>query len=438
MTLITASLLCGASVPALSQQAQTESCARLQVLAEQNRERFQPAWTEAALVVIRQADAANCQRYVLEAERGIRQLDARAAQQGNQLQGGQAQQAEGSNIVVTQPQPQVTVQQDAPQVSVTQPQPQVTVNQRQPQIIVRQAQPTVRVQMPQPVITIDQPQPEIIVRMPEPEVAVTTPEPVVNVTQAEPQVQVTQAEPQVQVQMEQPDIAVQGSQQAQVTLERDQPVVQVERQGEAEVNVNRAQPQVSYEAAEPKVEVQQMGEPRIEFSQSGEPRIRMEQMGQEGQQQAGAQQGMANQQQAANSAAEGEPTGSIAPRRLSDQDRQRIGIADANEQPGPANAVQVSEIINNTVVNRQGENLGTVQSVVKRGNRDYVVISHGGFLGFGESTVAIPVQRITVAQQGRIVVRGLSEEELDELVSFDMSSAQALGASDTINITRTQ
>lgn len=426
MTFLTASLLCGASVPAIAQQAQTESCARLQVLAEQNRERFQPAWTEAALVVIRQADAANCQRYVLEAERGIRQLDARAAQQGNQVQGGQAQQAEGSNIVVTQPQPQVTVQQDAPQVSVTQPQPQVTVNQRQPQIIVRQAQPTIRVQMPQPIITIDQPQPEIIVRMPEPEVAVTTPEPVVNVTQAEPQVQVTQAKPQVQVQMEQPDVAVQGNQTAQVTLERDPPVVQVERQGEAEVNVTQGQPQVSFEPAEPKVEFQQQGEPRIEFSQSGEPRIRMEQMGQDG------------QQLAANAAGDGEPTGSIAPRRLSDQDRQRIGTLDANERVGQENPVRVSEIIGNTVVNRQGENLGTVEALVRRGNRDFVVISHGGFLGFGDSTVAIPVQRISVAQQGRIVVRGLSEQELDELVAFDMSSAQVLGAADTINITRTQ
>ena len=34
MTLLAASLLCGANVPAMSQQAQNENCARLQQLAE--------------------------------------------------------------------------------------------------------------------------------------------------------------------------------------------------------------------------------------------------------------------------------------------------------------------------------------------------------------------------------------------------------------------
>ncbi|MFC4171215.1 PRC-barrel domain-containing protein, partial [Microvirga sp. GCM10011540] len=51
--------------------------------------------------------------------------------------GQQQAQADGAEIVVRQPQPQVQVEQAQPRVVVQQPQPNVTVRQPRPQIIVR-------------------------------------------------------------------------------------------------------------------------------------------------------------------------------------------------------------------------------------------------------------------------------------------------------------
>ncbi len=306
-------LLCGASLPAMAQSSQN-SCTRLQQLTDQNRERFNKEWVSQAENVIKAANQQRCQQYAEQAQGAAKQLDQQASSQnqsGTTQQTQRTQQAQqnqqnqqdgaGGQIVVTQPQPEVTVQQQAPQVEVIQPQPQVSVNQQQPQIIVRQKQPTVRVQMPQPVITIEQPQPDIIVRMPEPEVAVNTPQPQVQVSQAQPQVQVKQPQPQVRVQMEQPEVNVERNQQAEINVQQQQPVVQMQRQGQAEVNVQQAQPQVTYEAAQPKVEVEQAGEPKVQFSQTGEARVQVEQMQADGQatdRQQNAQQRASNQQQA--------------------------------------------------------------------------------------------------------------------------------------------
>ena len=443
-------LLCSVSAPALAQSSQ-DSCARLQQVTEQNRNRFNGEWIRQAEQVIRARDEQTCQRYAEQGEGAAKQLDQQASSGGQQggtseTQNSQTQsqqtsqsaqgEASGGQIMVTQPQPQVTVQQQPPQIDVIQPQPQVSVNQQQPQILVRQAPPTVHVQMPQPVITIDQPEPEIIVRMPPPEVAVNTPQPQVQVSQAQPQVQVKQPQPQVQVQMEQPQVNVQENKQAEVKVQRAQPEVQLQQQGKPEVKVTQAKPQVSYEAAQPKVEVEQAGQPKVEFRQSGQAQVKVEQMqAQAEQQQATSQQKTNSQQQAST---EDQPTGSTSRAALTEQDRERIGVIDANQQKLKPAEVKASQLINKPVVNQKGEKLGTIKAISREGNVDFAVIDHGGALSLSQREIMVPAQRIAVDGKGRIVLLGLTEQDFTALPKLQADAGQAIKPNETVRVSKSQ
>ncbi len=356
--------------------------------------------------MIRARNERNCQRYAEQAEGAARQLDQQAAAEGQQdgssqtqttqtqsqqtAQSAQGGEASGGQIMVTQPQPKVTVQQQAPQVEVTQPQPQVTVNQRQPQILVRQAPPTVRIQMPQPVITIDQPQPEIIVRMPAPEVAVNTPQP--------------------QVQVRQP-----------------QPVVQLQQQGKPEVQVSQAQPQVTYEAAKPRVQVEQAGEPKVEFRQSGQAQVKVEQMQ--------GQQAQGEQQQAST---DDQPTGSTSRAGFTEQDRERIGVIAAGQQKLEPAEVKASQLINKPVVNQKGETLGTIKAIRRERNADFAVIDHGGALSLSQREIMVPAQRMSVDGQGRIMLLGLTEQDFTRLPKMQADAGQEIKANQTVRISQGQ
>lgn len=437
---VSAALLCGASIPALAQSAQGDYCSRLQQLTDQNRTRFNSEWVRQADQVLRARNEQNCQRYAEQAEGAVKQLNQQAASGATQEQQAQAKQTEtqktesqqtasstsaGGQIVVQQPQPQITVQQQPPQVEVKQPQPQVTVNQPQPQIIVRQAQPIVTLQMPQPVVTIEQPQPEIIVRMPPPEVAVNTPQPQVQVSQAQPQVQVKQAQPQVQVQMEQPKVNVEQSDQAQVNVQRAQPVVQLQQQGKPEVQVQQQQPKVSFEAAQPKVQVDQAGEPKVEFRQTGEAKVRFEQV--------------QGQQQVANTAQTNEDqTGSTGQAGFTDQDRQRIGTIDAGKKPMKAAEIRASQLVNKPIVDHQGEAIGTVKAVRREGNRDFVVIDHGGALHLAAAEFMVPAERIAVDKQGRIILLGLTEQDFTSIPQMKADAGQQVKSGQTVRISQAQ
>ncbi len=461
-------LLCSASLPALAQGEQN-SCTRLQQVTDQNRERFNMDWVRQAETVIRSGDEQICQRYALQAEEAARQLNQRAeAEGGDQQQAGQQFQQDeqtqrtgqaqqtgqgmeqgmaqgmdeaGGQIMVRQPQPEVTVQQQAPQVQVTQPPPQVSVNQQQPQIIVRQAPPTVRLQMPQPVITIDQPEPEIIVRMPPPQVAVNTPEPQVRVTQPQPEVQVRQPQPQVQVQMQKPEVNVQQNRQAQVSVQREQPVIELQPQREAEVQISRQQPKVSYEAAQPRVEFEQGGQPQVQFRRTGEAQVRIEQMDgqQQGQQQASQQQAgqqQAGQQQQASGETGDQPTGSIGSAAISEQDRERIGVMQDNQRTGEATEVKASQLLDKQVVNLEGQRIGTITALRRQDDKTFAVIDHGGALSLQQTEFLVPAERLALDGQGRVMLMGLTQQDFSAIPRMEPTAGQEIGAEQTVTISQ--
>lgn len=420
------------------QQANQQACDDLVRISDENSDRFQREWIEGADAAVQRADATECAAYVERAEEA--------------LEANQTAEA-GSRIVVEQPEPRVSVEQEAPDVAVSQAEPQVSVNQGQPEVIVRQAQPTVTVEVPQPTVTIDQPEPEIIVRMPEPDVNVATPEPDVEVSQNQPEVSVQQEEPQVNVEVEEPTVNVAESDQAEVEVEQEQPVVrQQETDGEAQVNVQREEPAVSYERAEPNVEVNSEGEPNVQFTESGEPNVRFEEnaeaSGADGDRLA------AEDEQATADDTEqtrlsdlpederdvpvegGETTASID----SDERAPTEGTADLRGDGGAASTgdvmpIQVGAVIGRDVHNGRGEELGTVSRVVTDGEAVYAVLANGGFLGMGEREVALPMDRISL-QDGRdeLLLRGMTEEEIENLPRFDSSAAEELQRNQEIEV----
>jgi hypothetical protein len=370
---------------------QEEYCLALEALVVEETDRLRPDWVEETRPVIAAAVDTDCLVYYEQATAALApdaaEVDAEAA----------------ARIVVMQPDPQVAVQQRAPLVSVTQQEPRVRINQGQPQIVVRQAAPNVRVQIPQPIITIDQPQPEIIVTMPEPDVAITNPEPQVEVQLREPEINVSQGEPQVAVR------ATEATTEAQVQLQQQQPEVEVVGTGsEAQVSVQQEEPTVLYEPAEPNIMVEEQGEPEIRFNQTGEPNIVFEEAG------------------------AGVAAGAVA----TDVDIERANLMLAQETEmvaGQAMPYNVVDVVGRGLTNARGEELGTIDRVVLQGNREYLVLTDGGFLGMGEREVAIPLDTVSV-MEGNLVTRGMAAEDIEAMPEFDSVNAQVIGDNELIEI----
>lgn len=245
---------------------------------------------------------------------------------------------------------------------------QVVVQQAQPNVTVRQQQPEIIVRLPPPVITVQQPQPEIIVRMPPPDV---------NVSMVKPEIQVTMPQPQVQV-----------------------------------VPPQQAQPQVRVDGHEPQVRVERTGEPQVIYQQAqGQPQVRFEPMG--GQAQASSGNAPASQAAPALTpqAAQAQLNGG-APKAGTEP--QLTGAL-----PAATRTIDVAKLEEMILYNAAGEKLGDVEEVVSGpGDKLFVVVAHGGFLGLGEKQVALPVDRVAL-RGDRLVAEGMSDEQIKAMPAYD-------------------
>jgi sporulation protein YlmC with PRC-barrel domain len=91
--------------------------------------------------------------------------------------------------------------------------------------------------------------------------------------------------------------------------------------------------------------------------------------------------------------------------------------------------VRASQITGMTVNNPQGKNLGTVNDIVidtRTGNVRYAALSYGGFLGFGDTLVAVPWEAFTVQKfEGRDeynLVLNATEEQIKGATGFDRNN----------------
>lgn len=325
-----------------------------------------------------------------------------------------------ARLRVLVPEPQVTVDQAAPQVEVEQRQPQVAVDPGQPTVTVTQAEPVVRVTTTPPKITIDMPKPEILVEMPDPEVDVALRKPRISVNQQAPEVSVEQG--QVQIDMgEQKQAAATGE--AEVDVNQKDASVSVDEAEQAEVMVSQTKPNVRYEAAEPRVEIEESGKPQISFNQSGEANVRFRQM-------------TADETSAAAAESERQQTERTAAyeQTEADQAQQTAQTEAANDEPlsvvqsqptdsqtGAAQrSFEATAILDMEVIGADGEEIGDVEELLFRDGETYAVIGSGGFLGLGEKEIALPLSDMRVSED-KLVMRAFTEDDVDQMQEFERS-----------------
>lgn len=256
----------------------------------------------------------------------------------------------------------------------------ITLQEAAPQIRVQQGQPTVTLHQMQPQITVHQPAPTVTVNIPKPEITIRMPRPDVDVSQAQPQLQVIQAQNQSQAD------------------------VNVQRQGQA-------QPEIQYSQEQPKVSVHQ---------EQGQPNVKVEHTSQSDQ---GKDRGARSADQ----------------RRAYEQEFGSIDTtASTGTGAGATHAMRVKQLDDMDVYNTKGRKLGEVEQVImnQKNNKNYVVVSHGGFLGIGEDKVAFPIQRFAVKGNDRLVIRGVSEQDVENMDNWkkEVSDYRKLGDDDQANL----
>lgn len=384
--------------------------------------------------------------------------------------------ADAANITVQQPAPTVRVEQASPTINVQQPQPTVTVQQPTPEILVRQPAPTVTVDIPQPEIIVRMPQPDVNVAMAQPQIQVNQPPPQVQVVRPEqPQVQVQPAQPQVVIQRpanQEPNVQVQQAQaQPQVRYERADPKVVVNQtDGQPQVRIERVGAGQSGQAGEtrmlavsdlekldvyngrgneigdvenvlvgPNNQVQLVvsyggflgvGERRVAMPlnhfrmQTNPERLIVtgptdEQLkampaytkAPEGyrEAEAGYRTAVATQPPGTTAAAtEPNTTGAVSPTPVV-----------------PTRSFAVSALMDREVYNLQGQQLGDIERVLMgEGNKMFVVLGHGGFLGLGEKQILVPMERIQVRDE-RLVVQGLTDDQIRAMPEFKFEAARS-------------
>lgn len=269
----------------------------------------------------------------------------------------------------------------ANQQAQTNPSPndaRITLQEPAPQIRVQQGQPTVTLHQMQPQITVHQPAPTVTINIPKPEITIRMPRPDVDVSQAQPQLQVVQSQNQADV--------------------------NIRRQGQAE-------PQVQYSQEQPKVSVNQ---------EQGQPKIKVERTSQSDQSQ-DRRARTADQRQAYE---------------------QEFGTIDTTASTGTsadaAHAMRVKQLDDMDVYNAKGKKLGEVDRVIisQKNNKRYVVVSHGGFLGLGEDKVAFPLERFAVKGNDRLVIRGVTEQDVENMDNWknDVSDYRKLRDEDQASL----
>lgn len=77
----------------------------------------------------------------------------------------------------------------------------------------------------------------------------------------------------------------------------------------------------------------------------------------------------------------------------------------------------LDSLVDSTVYDAEGEELGTLSTVIVNpatGKVAYGVLEYGGFLGFGEKRIPIPLQRLRLAQERGMLVLDIPRDTLDQ------------------------
>jgi putative membrane protein len=100
--------------------------------------------------------------------------------------------------------------------------------------------------------------------------------------------------------------------------------------------------------------------------------------------------------------------------------------APTQEQPteGQAGMVSIDEVLGSSVVNQNGEEVGTIEDVVVKDDAHYAVLSVGGFLGIAEKDVAIPLDELKLGENETYLMSTETEQQLEQLPEYEAAQFQ--------------
>src|SRR5690606_25796283 len=93
---------------------------------------------------------------------------------------------------------------------------------------------------------------------------------------------------------------------------------------------------------------------------------------------------------------------------------------ESQQTSGTITEDQASELIGQAVHTRDGEDVGEITGVARSltDQQLYGLVDVGGFLGIGERTVSIPLDRAQVDQEGNLVTQ-MSRQEVEQMEEYD-------------------
>ncbi len=86
----------------------------------------------------------------------------------------------------------------------------------------------------------------------------------------------------------------------------------------------------------------------------------------------------------------------------------------------------VGDIVGQELIEANGESLGEVEYVVRDGNRLSAVVGIGGFLGFGQHTVAVPLDDISLAEENTLKLNTSTKAQLKAQPEVDQMQIERL------------
>lgn len=125
---------------------------------------------------------------------------------------------------------------------------------------------------------------------------------------------------------------------------------------------------------------------------------------------------------------------------LAMQTREQVAVAGDAEQPDPSMAadapaqeqpaegqagfVSLEEVLGSSVINENGEEVGTIEDIVVKDEAHYAVLSVGGFLGLGEKDVAVPLDELKLGEDEVYLMSTETEGQLEQLPEYEAAQYQ--------------
>ncbi|WP_010626897.1 PRC-barrel domain-containing protein [Halomonas sp. KM-1] len=189
---------------------------------------------------------------------------------------------------------------------------------------------------------------------------------------------------------------------AEIEVEQEPPEVTVEQQS-PDVTIEQPEPDVEVDQAEPDVTVEQEGEADVQVEEAEDASAEIRQQDDEATEEERDQDGIFDDDQ-------------------NGQDQA------AQDQVGQQQMdMQVSDLEGRDIVTQDGDEVGDVERVVRdtQSNETYVIVSEGGFLGFGGDEAAYPIENLEIRSEGELILQSQSGErsvddfEQDNLEELD-------------------